>query len=160
MNSPLAVYLHDHLAGSRFAIQLLDTLRDQHKNEPLGNFSEKLLADINQDQDVLQDIIGRVGETGPDLKVIAAWVAEKASEWKLRRDRAGNLGVFEALEALALGVTGKLQLWRVLPVVAEIDPRLQSWDFQILANRAQEQYATIESQRLNTARHAFANGAG
>jgi hypothetical protein len=36
MSDPLATYLHDHLAGSNFAIELLDSLRDQYSGEPLG----------------------------------------------------------------------------------------------------------------------------
>jgi hypothetical protein len=158
MSGALATYLHDHLAGSHFAVQLLGTLRDEHKDEPLGSFSADLLAEIQDDQQVLEAIIHRIGETHIDLKDIAAWVAEKASQLKLRRDRAGGLGTFEAMEALALGIIGKLELWKALPVVAEKDSRLVAWDFERLATRAKDQFLRIEKYRLELARTAFHDG--
>ena len=45
MDNPLATYLHDHLAGADAAIDLLQNLRDQHSDEPLGQFAAELLAE-------------------------------------------------------------------------------------------------------------------
>jgi hypothetical protein len=53
MNDHLATYLHDHLAGSHFAIKLLDSLHEQYKDEPLGKFAHAVCAEIKQDQDTL-----------------------------------------------------------------------------------------------------------
>jgi hypothetical protein len=71
---------------------------------------------------------------------------------KLRRRAAGGLGTFEALEALALGILGKLALWRALAVSAAADARLRGVDFDHLAARAQAQHARVEERRLEAAR--------
>ena len=36
MSDSLAIYLHDHLAGSNFAVELLEFLREHHAGQPLG----------------------------------------------------------------------------------------------------------------------------
>jgi hypothetical protein len=59
MSDPLATYLHDHLAGSNFAIELLDSLRDQYSGEPLGRFAAALLIEIKEDQRTLRTMADR-----------------------------------------------------------------------------------------------------
>jgi hypothetical protein len=154
MSDPLATYLHDHLAGSNFAIDLLKTLRDEHDGEPLGRFAAELLVQVEEDREVLQGIVERVGK-GPALKEAAAWLAEKLSQLKLRRSVAGGHATFEALEALALAILGKLALWRALPVIAETDARVRGPDFDQLTARAQAQHVSVEERRLQAARTEF-----
>jgi hypothetical protein len=74
MSEPLASYLHDHLAGSTFAIELLGSLRDQHGDTDLGRFAAAVLADVKEDQQVLQTIVDRVGKSDVDLKQATAWL--------------------------------------------------------------------------------------
>jgi len=156
MTDPLATYLHDHLAGSHFAIQLLESLHEQYRDEPLGYFAQALRADVSQDQKTLQSIVERVGEGHPDLTEAAGWFAEKASQLKLKRDHSdGGLGTFEALETLTLGIRGKLALWQALPLIREFDSRIPANDFQRLAARAEEQYQRAEAERLKLARTTF-----
>jgi hypothetical protein len=153
MSDSLAIYLHDHLAGSNFAVELLEFLRDQHAGQRLGDAAAALLAEIEEDRKVLQGIIGRVGNGVPILKEASAWVGEKLSELKLRR---GAFGTFEALEALALGILGKVALWRALASIAEADTRLSGVDFNQLLARAEQQHSRAEQLRLQSARAAFA----
>lgn len=157
MTEPLATYLHDHLAGSAFAISLLDSMKEENEGQPLGAFAQKLVAEIRADQDTLKSIIERVGETGLDLKSAVAWAAEKLSQLKLRRDGDNGLGTFETLETLGLGILGKHSLWRALAVAAETDARLQGVDFVSLGRRALAQHADVESHRLEVARKALTN---
>jgi hypothetical protein len=157
MSDALAIYLHNHLAGSHFAVNLLDSVNEQYSNGTLGRFALDLKADITWDQDVLQAIIDQVGKSGVDLTEAAGWLAEKASQLKLKRDDSeGGLGLFEALETLMLGIRGKLLLWQVLPVIREVDARVPDKDYAELAARAKEQYDRVESQRLKSALTAFA----
>jgi hypothetical protein len=153
MSDSLATYLHDHLAGSNFAVELLEFLRDQHVGEPLGGFAATLLAEVEEDRKVLQGIIDRTGNGSPILKKAVAWLGEKVSEMKLRR---GPFGTFEALEALALGIWGKLALWRALETIAKADARVSGIDFGQLATRAQGQYSRVEELRLQAAHDALA----
>jgi len=155
MSDPLAEYLHDHLAGSSFAVELLTTLRDSYKGEPLETFASELIAEITKDQDLLRRIIERTEKASPDLKEAAAWLAEKVSRLKLRHDHKKGLGTFEALETLALGILGKKSLWQALAVVSQMDARVAGFDYEHLIARAHEQYAKVEACRLQVALQAF-----
>jgi hypothetical protein len=155
MSDALATYLHDHLAASHFAANLLETLRDRYTGAKLGEFASVILAEVKQDQEALQKIIEQVGSGNFNLMEATGWLAEKASKLKLRLDDPGGLGTFEALETLALGIQGKISLWRVLAVVFLIDPRIHGADFDELAQRAQDQYNRMEAHRIECARTAF-----
>ena len=155
MSDPLATYVHDHLAGAVVAINLLETMREQYAGEPLGRFAAELLVEVEADQAVLQGLAGRVGAEPSLLKEAVGWLGEKASRLKLGRRGAGEFGTFEALEALALGILGKLGLWRALGLVAATDGRLHGVDFEQLAARAQAQHARVEAHRLEMARTAL-----
>jgi hypothetical protein len=155
MKDTLRTYLHDHLAGSNFAVELLKSLRDQHTGEPLGSFAEARLIEVQQDREILQQIVDRVGQGSIDLKEAAAWVGEKLSQVKLRRDHGEGLGTFEALETLVLGIPGKASLWRALSAVSDVDTRVRGFDFDQLAARAAEQHAKVEECRPQVARRLF-----
>jgi hypothetical protein len=156
MSDALATYLHDHLAGSRFAIELLKSLQEQYKDQTLGEFARVLRLEVTADQVTLQKIIDSVGGANLDLKEAAGWFAEKAAQLKLREDHAvGGIGTFEALETLVLGIRGKLALWRALPIARKVDPRIPNLDFDKLAASAEEQGARIEKRRLQLAATTF-----
>jgi hypothetical protein len=155
MTEPLATYLHDHLAGAVVAINILEVLRDQHADNPLGQFATELLVEVEADRAVLQGLAERLGTGSSGLKEATAWLGEKVSRLKLRRRATGGLGTFETLEALALGILGKLALWRALALIAGADARLAGVDFDHLAARAQAQHARVEERRLEAARTAL-----
>jgi len=156
MSDALPTYLHDHLAGSHFAIKLLVSLSDQYKDEDLGAFARSLAVDVKQDQETLQQIIEKVGQANLDLMEAVGWLMEQASRFKLQRDGAGQgIGTFEALETLSLGIQGKAALWSVLTVIREVDSRVPAYEFDKLIARAQDQYQRVEAQRLSLARATF-----
>lgn len=155
MSNPLGIYLHDHLAGSRFAIDLLESLRNRYSGEPLGQLASSLLVEIKQERDLLQRIVDKVGKGSPDLKEAAAWLAEKVSRFKLSHADAKDFAAFEALEALSLGIVGRRALWRALIVIAESDGRLAGLNFEQLISTAESQYNRVEESRLALARTAF-----
>jgi hypothetical protein len=156
MSDRLVSYLHDHLAGSYFAIKLLSSLAEQYPNEELGKFATALGAEIKLEQDTLQKIADRAGKGSLDLMEAAGWLAEKASQFKLHRDAAeGGLGTFEALETLTLGIQGKMALWRALRVIREVDARIPAEDYEHLWARAQSQFELVEERRLRLASVTF-----
>jgi hypothetical protein len=157
MTDHLATYLHDHLAGSHFAIKLLDSLHQQYKEEPLGVFAHTVCAEIQQDQDILQQIIEHVGKARLDMGELAGWLAERASQFKLHRDgTSGGLGTFEALETLTLGIRGKGALWKSLSLISQFDMRLPKYDYGGLMARAEDQFKRVEEQRLKMLDVTFA----
>ena len=153
MSEPLEIYLHDHLAGSNFVIELLEDLRQRYPNDETGSLAAAVLPDIQEDRKTLESIIDRVGKSHFDLKDAMAWLGEKASRIKLREDQPQGLGTFEAMELTALGILGKLSLWRTLSIMA--DPRLSGWDFSALSQRAEQQHDRVDKFRLKMVPSAF-----
>jgi hypothetical protein len=156
MKDPLGTYLHDHLAGAGFAIDLLQAMKERQIEKPDGGFAGPLLARVEEDRDTLQHLADKIGSGSNVIKELTAWMSEKASRAKLGAGSAGDFGEFEALEFLALGITGKLSLWRALQATAPIDARLNGTDFARLITRAEGQYREVEQRRISLAVSALA----
>lgn len=156
MGDPLATYLEDHLAGAKFAMKLLTTLRDQHEDDPLGQFASEMLNQVADDSATLEKLIeqGDFHHSGW-LKSLFGWFSEVGTRAKLHRGAIQGLGSMQKLEILALGILGKMALWKVLVEIAPHDNRLRGVDFQQLLSRAQQQHALVEQKRLETARFVF-----
>jgi hypothetical protein len=90
-------------------------------------------------------------------KTTLAWIAERTGRLKLngRLLSYSPLSRVEELEALRLGVEGKLALWRALKETRATDPRLKGIDLDELARRAEGQRDELESMRLEAASQAF-----
>lgn len=149
MSASLRTYLQDHLAGARFAIDLLNGLCEQTSDQPVAQFASLLLHEIEADCLTLQEAADRIGGEPSRLKELAAWTAQKASRVKLNLDEP--IGVFEAIEMLTLGVQGKLALWNALRIIQNGDGRLASLDIDELAARAIAQFTMLEELRLQRA---------
>ena len=96
----------------------------------------------------LLDVMERLSIGQDQIRVAIGWGAEKAL-------RYSPLSRLEQLEALSLGVEGKLALWKTLRHTHGDDPRLAGVDFDELAGRAQSQRRRLERQRLSAAEEAF-----
>jgi hypothetical protein len=152
----LRIYLNDHLAGSVAALELLDHLIKQHEGKSLGIFFRDLGTEIRADQETLRSLIGKLGAEESSVRKAGAWIAQKFSKMKIgAADAEDSFGLLQALEALALGITGKKLLWRSLDAIALHVPKLQGTDFGRLEMRAEEQIARVEAERLRTAREVF-----
>jgi hypothetical protein len=155
----LATYLNDHLAGSVLAVDLLERL--EAADTDMTDSLTALRNDIEADRRELQALMSRLGIVESRSRKVSGWLAEKLTQLKLRvvDDRAGgSLWLLESLEAVALGVDGKLALWRALSAAADVAPELQSADYQRLTRRAEEQRQRIEVLRLEAAKAALAPG--
>jgi hypothetical protein len=157
---PLAVYLHDHLAGAAYALDLVKSIRDNYRGQELGDFAATLHEEIAADKEVLHSIASQFGPDSDVLKDGVAWLAEKVSLFKLSHSDPTGLGLFEALEFLTLGIHGKAALWRVLSVVAERNGGFVTVNFKNLLERADEQERAVEKFRLIAGRNAFLHSSG
>ena len=153
----LGVYLNDHLAGSVAALELVEHLAKNYPDTALEGFFADLHADISADQDVLRDLLRTFGEGESAVRKAGAWLAEKLGRAKfgLAENEVSGTGLLEALEGLAIGITGKQLLWRALQAAAETMPQLQGLDYGRLEQRAREQRERVEEKRLAAAREAF-----
>jgi hypothetical protein len=147
----LTVYLNDHLAGSMVAVELLMALERTHAEiEPA---LAALRVDVEQDQMELKALMDRLNIPEWGVRKIGGWLAGKTTQLKMRIDDrpGGVLHLFESLEALSLGIEGKLALWRTLKAVADLSPDLACSDYERLMKRAIEQRSRAEALRLQSA---------
>jgi hypothetical protein len=161
-SDPLTIYLNDHLAGSAGALQLIDTLTEHAQGRPTEAKLRALRGEIEEDQATLREILARIDADEHRIKQAAAWVSEKVSQAKLTLASRAHpgLALVEGLEALGLGIQGKLGLWIVLADLAPRDARVAGFDYEALETRATIQHAVVERERIEAARTTFLAPAG
>jgi hypothetical protein len=153
----LGIYLNDHLAGATAALELARRTQARNQGNEVGRALEPFLANLAEDRDALRSIMTVLGVAENPAKRAAGWLAEKAGRLKLNGRLVGYspLSRVEELEALCLGVEGKLSLWRTLKLAAEAEQRLTGMDLDRLVRRAQRQLADLERLRVLAAAEAF-----
>jgi len=149
-------YLNDHLAGSVSALELIAHWVEVHKGEPVGSFFAETEREIKADQDTLRDVMRTLGVEESKMRQAGAWAAEKVGRARLiiAGDEPGSLGLVLTLEGLIMGVSGKKLMWRAL-AAAKL-PELNSYNFEQLQRRAEQQVERIEAERISAVRQVFA----
>ena len=150
----LSDYLNDHLAGSVGALELLDRLIEACEGKPLERFFGDLRREVEEDQAQLKELMAKLGVAESSVRKAGAWLAEKLSRSKIELGE-GDIGIFLALEALIIGITGKRSLWRALEAASRTVPALGRLNYSGLEKRAIEQCERVEARRLELARTAF-----
>ena len=150
----LHTYLNDHLAGSVAAIELLDDLIEHHSEDRFGKIFRDLRDEIEADQETLRNLIRKLGAKESAVRKAGAWLAEKFSRVKIG-DADDSAELLQALEGLALGISGKQLLWRSLAATEANFPALQGSDFSELEKRAHDQFERVERLRMQMVREAF-----
>lgn len=153
----MGAYLSDHLAGSVAAIDLIEQLRDHNEGTPLATFMTELKPEVEADQAVLRELIDRIGEPRNPVKQVGGWVLEKLTRVRFdeRVTRSVDLSRLLELEMLAVGIEGKLCLWRALRPLADSRPDLAGLDLEKLIGQAEHQRRRVEGHRVDAAVQAF-----
>ena len=153
----LSIYLNDHLGGATAGANLARRLADDDRSSATGAVLAAIADEIAQDRETLLDVMQRLSVGRDQVKAALGWGAEKASRLKFTGELLGHtaLSRLEELEALALGVEGKLALWQALRHTHGSDPRLAGVDLEDLIDRARSQRRRLEQQRRNAASDAF-----
>ena len=117
--------------------------------------SNTFAQEIEEDRQSLEEIMQALGVGIDRLKVAAGWTAEKLGRLKLNGRLLGYspLSRVVELEALILGVRGKLALWRSLEAL-EPEQLAQARLTELVA-RADRQLEGLESHRLRAVEDAF-----
>jgi hypothetical protein len=154
----LEIYLADHLAAATAGVALARRTARSNARTEFGDVLQRLAAEIEDDRRMLQKIVAELGFRASKAKGAVAWVGEKVGRLKLNGQIRGYspLSRVLELEALTVGVAGKLSLWQSLQLVPGTGERLRGVDLEQLAERARRQRAEIEELRLRAAREAFA----
>jgi hypothetical protein len=155
--SLLAIYLNDHLAGATVGAELARRAAGSNSGSAYGQFLDELVTEIRSDRESLLEIMRSLGVRVDRVKISAAWAAEKLGRLKLNGQLFGYspLSRLVELEALTLGVTGKLSLWRALDQIEAERPDLSKDKLQTLIARAQRQLESLEEQRRNAVADAL-----
>jgi hypothetical protein len=149
----LATYLNDHLAAATAGRELVHRAARSNEGTPLGAFLRELAVEVEADRGTLEELMARLDVGQDRLKLGAAWLAEKLGRLKLNGQLTGYspLSRLLELEALSVGVYGKLALWQSLRSVAELEPRLGGTDLEGLTRRAQSQLRRLQRHRVAVA---------
>jgi hypothetical protein len=151
----LTTYLRDYLSASVGALDIVEYLEKRFPD--LRPQLVQLRAHIETDRQELQALMDRLGIPQSRLRKVGGWIAEKVTEIKLTADDPdrGALRQLEGLEALALGIDGKLAMWWALKAASELTPALRGVDYEHLVQRAIDQRNSIEILRRRAARSAL-----
>jgi hypothetical protein len=151
---PLGGYLNDHLTGSVVALGLIGKLRSSNDGTALGAFLDELEVDVQADRGSLEQAMGSLGVSRGTIRQAGGWMLEKASRIKFDKHVTGSqhLSRLMELEALSLGIEGKLRGWRALK---ELSNQHIDLDLDALMQRASDQGARLEPFRVEAARRAF-----
>jgi hypothetical protein len=145
----LSIYLNDHLAGATAGVKLA-------RRAAGGAIAEE----IEEDRATLIRIMDRLGVRQDPVKVALGWAAVQAARLRFAAELLGraSLSRLEAVEALSLGVEGKLVLWQALRHTHGADRRLRGFDLDELIARARSQRRRLERLRMRAAEEAFVSG--
>jgi hypothetical protein len=153
----LEIYLDDHLAAASAGVELVRRAARNNAGNAYGHALRAVGAEIEEDRRALQGVIRSLGFDESKLKQAIARLGEKVGRLKLNGQVRGYspLSRVLELEALSVGIAGKLALWESLQSAPGIASRLPSTQLEQLVERARRQRAEVEKQRLDAVRDAF-----
>jgi hypothetical protein len=153
-NAALVTYLREHLSGADLAIRTVDRLRHSHVSGEDRELFEYLHRELIADRHAASELLRSRHASPRSMKRLVS----RASGTVLSLaagGRRGDLSLFRALEALAIGVQGKRCMWTALKA---IDPGLILSDGRSvseLESAAIRQWDAIENRRRALARETF-----
>lgn len=140
----LPIYLNDHLAGATVGVELARRLSASNQgNEALASGLRRISSEIEADRATLEDVLDRLGVSRSPVKPAAGWLLERLGRLKPNGHLRGYspLSRVLELEGLAMGITGKAELWRTLAGLG-LGERA-AVDFEALTTRAEQQRAVV-----------------
>jgi hypothetical protein len=152
-NKLLTKYLNDHLAGATAGRDLSRRTADGHADRGFGKDLARLAEEIDDDRDALIAIMASLGIRPNRIWAATAGFAEKLGRLKpngyiIRRSPLSDL---IELEALRVGVAGKLAGWEALLAAEPLIPDLDRGRLDEFIERAHDQAARIRAMHLRLA---------
>jgi hypothetical protein len=140
-NRFLEIYLADHLAAATAGLALVRRAARSNTGTRTGDTLRRLTAEIDEDRHTLRRLVSDLGFSGSKPKEVVAWAAEKVRRLKLNGQLRGYspLSRVLELEALSVGIAGKLALWETLQRVPDPRRRLRASELRHLIERARRQ---------------------
>ncbi|MFI2346613.1 hypothetical protein ACH492_06040 [Streptomyces sp. NPDC019443] len=143
----VAIYLNDHLAGATAGVELARRMVQEHGRSAYRGDLETLAAEISRDRRALLELMASLDIAVRRYKICAAWLSERLGRLKPngRVVRRSPLSMLVEVEALRVGVEGKVLLWRTLLASAAWDQRLDTVRIQELLDGARQQSEVLDS---------------
>ncbi len=159
MDQEIERYLNDHLAGSSGAVLVIDHLITTFEAPEAVVFFEDLKKAVEVDRALLEHLLASSQMQSSSIHQAAGKLAARVGFLKLMWEglEPGKLGLFEALEMLALGVQGKRLLWSALGEISCWFPEWKDIDFAGLELEAIRQRDGVEEWRIEAARDVLAS---
>lgn len=153
----LALYLNDHLAGATGGTALARRLARNHRGTDLERPTADLADQVAADRTALLQIMRSLDVRPRRLRSALAVLAERVGRLKLNGTllRRSPLSSVVELEAMHLGIEGKIDGWQALRQLADHEPRLDSSQLDELLARARQQSDGLQRLRLQAATTAF-----
>jgi hypothetical protein len=150
----LAIYLNDHLAGANLALEIVDHLAAE--TPVLASPLAALRTEIDEDRGQLKALMAGLNIPESRVRKAGSWITEQVAEAKLAvdDDQNGPLRRLERLEALLMGIEGKIALWRALDAAPAKVPAGKI-NYEQLRRRGEDQLSKVENWRLQAARDAL-----
>lgn len=157
MDHALERYLDDHLAGSSGALLLIRDIAERIDIPEAKIFFDELAEKIEKDRGELEKLQEAIRKDSSTLLQAAGSIAARISGLKFRWEgfEPGSLGLFEVLEVIALGVTGKRLLWKALRAIRPAFPEWESIDLEGLEREASDQFEKVEHWRIEAAKRSL-----
>lgn len=157
----LEIYLADHLAAATAGVALARRAARSNVGSLTGDFLQRLTSEIEDDRQTLRRLVRDLDFAESRPKEAVAWVAERLGRLKPNGQLRGYspLSRVLELEALSVGIAGKLALWQSLHGLPGLGQRLGGADLEHLMERARRQRTEVEEYRLAAAHQAFAGDA-
>jgi hypothetical protein len=140
----LPIYLNDHLAGAVVGVELVRRMcASNQDDEAIAPDLLRVAAEVEEDRATLEQVLGRLDVSRSPVKPVAAWLIERVGRLKPNGHLRGYspLSRVLELEGLAMGITGKIDLWRTLSSLGLAER--SEVDFDALAERAEKQRAVV-----------------
>jgi hypothetical protein len=150
----LGIYLNDHLAGSVVGARIAKRIAKENVGNEYGKEVARLIEEIEDDKATLESLMGSLGVRPKRARLALAAAAEMLGRLKPNGRLVGYspLSRVIELEALTIGITGKLELWQSLNATGE---EIEGIDPDQLILRAEDQRDRVRDLRFRAAREAF-----
>jgi hypothetical protein len=149
-NKYLGIYLNDHFAGANGGLALARRIAESHSGTRTGDVFDGLAREIEGEIGDLRSVMAANGVRPNPVKPALARAGELLGRGKPNGNvvRRSPLSSLIEIEAMALGVEGKLRLWRSLDATGV---KSGNADYAGLINQAEAQIDRIERERLAAA---------
>ncbi len=153
----LSVYLNDHLTGASGGVELFRRAAPTQADPAARSTLLAMADEVADDRQALLDLMHQLDVTPQQHRIALGWLAEKVGRLKPNGSLFSRTPLTDLveLEAMRLGVEGKLACWQALEVVAAYDDRIASGEILELEARAQRQLEELETLRMNAAERAL-----